>query len=123
MGPVWLLAISTGLRRGELAGLRWDDLDLEAGELRVRTSIVAVKGGAEAGEPKSDASPPTVSLPGPVLAVLRRQRVRQAAARLAAGQRWRDEGWLFTNSVGGHFDPRQMSRDFAATLREVGCGR
>ena len=52
--PLWRLAVTTGLRRGELVGLRWRDVDLDAGALTVRRTVVVVNGKATESTPKTD---------------------------------------------------------------------
>lgn len=79
--------MTTGLRRSELLAIRREDLDLEAGTLKVRGS-------------KTAASRRPAVLPGPVADALRRHRRTQAEERLQAGHRWRDHGMAFPTTVG-----------------------
>jgi integrase len=91
-GPLWVLAITTGLRQGELAGLRWQDVDLEARQLQVRRSLQYQNGlGWLEQKPKTARSRRTLALPEIAVAALHRQRSRQAEERLAAGEPWSEE--------------------------------
>ena len=97
---LYLLAVTTGLRRGELLGLKWADLDLERGHLRVERSLDTLYGPAVENDPKRAASRrPAVLLP-PVVAALKAHRASQAAERLAAGPAWREHGYIFPTRVG-----------------------
>lgn len=119
-GPLYALAASTGLRRGELLGLRWSDLDLAAGTLRVARSIARDDaGGWAAAETKSARSRRTLPLPAMARHALERQRRRQNAAKLAAGTAWQDrDGLVFADEVGRPILPERLSHAFdAARLR------
>ncbi|MDP9440474.1 MAG: site-specific integrase, partial [Actinomycetota bacterium] len=97
---IYLLAVTTGLRRGELLGLKWVDLDLERGYLRVERSLDTLYGPAVENDPKRASSRrPAVLLP-PVVAALEAHKTRQAAERLAAGPAWREHGYVFPTRVG-----------------------
>ena len=97
---LYLLAVTTGLRRGELLGLKWADLDFERGHLRVARSLDTLHGPATENDPKRASSRrPAVLLP-PVAAALRAHKKRQAAERLAAGPAWREHGYVFPTRVG-----------------------
>lgn len=93
-GGRWELAIALlallGLRRGEVLGLGWDCVDLDAGTLRVTRSLVPLSGGRIVLEarPKTDASTATLPLDPAVVALFRAHRARQAEQRLAAGEVW-----------------------------------
>lgn len=83
--PVIIAAIGTGLRRSELLGLRWCDLDLNAGFLTVRRSIESVSGIVRFKELKTKRSARTVALPAFLIAELSRYRLHQAERFLALG--------------------------------------
>ena len=88
-----MLTVYCGLRRGEVLGLHWADVDLEQGVVFVRET------GGE-GTPKSDSGVRAVPLPTPVVAALRGWRKRQAADQLAWGRDWPDTGLVFTREDG-----------------------
>ncbi|CAA9582429.1 MAG: hypothetical protein AVDCRST_MAG87-3530 [uncultured Thermomicrobiales bacterium] len=81
------VAISLGLRQSEAFGLRWRDLDLDKGLLSVRHQLRVVDGVPTFVEPKSRRSRRTLTVPAPLLAMLRRHRTRQKEERLQAGPR------------------------------------
>ncbi|MDQ3680490.1 MAG: site-specific integrase [Actinomycetota bacterium] len=93
MTVCWVVFLTTGLRRSEVAGLRWEDLDLERGALAVRHARVAVDYRVEDSEPKSAKSRRLVSLDDPTVLALRQHRKRQLEERLAAGPCGRTADW------------------------------
>lgn len=120
MSALWLLAITTGLRRGELAGLRWADLDLDAHRLRVAVTRLAVNNKVVDGTPKSRASGRSIALdPGTVVA-LRAHRLRQTEERLAAGPAWVDCGLVFVHEDGRAPHPHRFNRLFYMATRKAG---
>ena len=97
----FVLGLYAGLRESEVFGLRWDDVDLEGGELTIRRALVRVKGrGLETFEPKTLASAATVPLAPPAIAALRAHATRQKSLRLRAGAAWHDEGYVVTTELG-----------------------
>ena len=82
---LYVTALGTGLRQGELLGLRWEDVDLEVRRLRVRHTLANVGGTLTLLEPKTDRSRRTVMLPDSVVTALRAHRTRQKMERLVAG--------------------------------------
>lgn len=121
---MFAIGLSLGLRRGEILGLRWHDIDLDGLTLRVEQTIqrVRAKIGGNAGfvvsEPKTDRSRRTLVLPAMLVPLLRRHRARQAQARLAAGGEWNDAvgGLLFTTPLGRPIEPKDVQAEFKATL-------
>ena len=122
MGPLYAVAVGSGLRAGELCGLRWTDIDLTARKLVVRRSLARADGGGyELAEPKTSRSRRTVMLPAVAVDGLRRQKARQAAAKLAAGTAWQDrDGLAFTDAVGRPLRPDALSAAFRATADRIG---
>lgn len=86
---VWLLALS-GLRRGEICGLRWSDIDLKKRTITVRENNVVVDGQPMASEPKSERSKRTLPLTDPLVKGLRRAERRRKAERQEAGDLYED---------------------------------
>ncbi|MGY2062999.1 site-specific integrase, partial [Nocardia gipuzkoensis] len=84
-GHAWHLALS-GLRRGEIGGLRWSDVDLDGGTLTIANNRVSVNGQATEYQPKSEMSGRTLPLTATLKAELRAARKRQAAEKLALGE-------------------------------------
>jgi len=86
---LWALAALTGMRLGELTGLRWDDVDLDGGRVRVRRSLAGVLAGVPTfHQPKTARSKRTIPLSAPAVAALRAHRGRQAAERLKLPREW-----------------------------------
>lgn len=115
-----ILAISTGLRQGELLGLRWVDVDLAASVVHVRHGIQRLNGKLTLTEPKTERSRRTIRLPQIATRALQTQRARQSEERLAAGERWSDLGFVFATSIGTPLDARNLTRHFARILKRAG---
>lgn len=113
---VVVVALTLGLRRGELLGLRWSAINLDAGQLRIVATVQRVSGELLIEEPKTRSSVRTLPVPAMTITALREHRVRQAARRLAAGPRWRDHDLVFTSGVGSPIDPRNFDREFKELL-------
>ena len=118
---LYVTALGTGLRQGELLGLAWRDLDLDAGTLRVRQALQRNRSGLVLVEPKSASSHRTVALPAIVVDGLRRHRVRQLEERLAAGGRWPDDprDLVFLSTTGTPLEGVNVTRRFQALLAEA----
>jgi integrase len=120
LAPVWMLAAYSGARQGELLGLPWSDVDLDRGTLTIRRSLLRVTGTVpQFGEPKSDTSRRTISLPAVAVAALRAHKARQARERLAAAE-WADYGLVFCSQVGTPLMWRNVIRDFKKALKRAG---
>jgi len=113
------LAALTGMRRGELCGLEWESVDLDAAELRVRQALTLVDGKPVFGPPKSRQSRRTISLDPGTVELLRKHRRRQKEARLAAGADWLDTGLVFTGPVGQQLHPDNVSFDFVGAVETL----
>ena len=92
----WLIAATLGLRQGEALGLRWSDIDLEGGQLRVRQSLQRQEGGLRLVQPKTPRSRRTMPLPQSVVEALRAHKRSQTERREAAGEAWADGDLAFT---------------------------
>lgn len=106
-------------RQGEALGLRWDDVDLDAGTLTIRKSLQRVDGELQLVEPKTAKSRRTVALPDVAVSALRAHRVRQIEERLLAGSRWNDTGLVFTTTIGTGLDGRNVTRQFQKLLEDA----
>jgi len=120
---LYVTALGTGLRQGELLGLRWEDVDLDAGRLRVRYALANVGGTLTLLEPKTDRSRRNVVLPESVAVALRSHRTRQRMDRLVAGSRWVDSGHVFTTTIGTPLHAATVTRAFQAALDRAGLPR
>jgi integrase len=112
----YVTALGTGLRQGELLGLRWEDVDLRLHRLRVRHTLANVGGTLTLLEPKTDRSRRSVMLPDAVVTELRAHRTRQKEERLLAGSRWVDSGHVFTTTIGTPLHAATVTRAFQAAL-------
>jgi integrase len=121
LGALYLLAIGTGLRQGEILGLGWQEVDLSAATITVRHALQRVGGRLELVSPKSLASRRVVALRAFVVDALHAHRLRQRRDRLLAGARWRidERGLVFTTTVGTPMDGISVTRRFQAVLRQA----
>jgi integrase len=101
-----------GLRRGEACGLRWKDVDLDAGTVNIAWQLVQLAGRIHEGRPKTDASMRTIALDAETSAILRAHQRRQHQERLAMGEAWRGTGFVFTQSDGDRLHPQHVSDQF-----------
>ena len=99
-----------GLRQGEILGLRWADVDLEAGNLAVTQALQRIDGKLSVKAPKTEKSRRTLRIPQSVTDALRVHRDQQNFERATAGARWTDSGLLFVSTVGTPLDPRNVLR-------------
>ncbi len=117
---LYSVALWLGLRRGEVLGLRWQDIDLDARILRVEVALQALGGKLELTPPKTDSSRRTVNLPATLVPMLRAHHARQLEERLQAGARWKDHGLVFCTKVGTPINPPNLFRAFKALLKRAG---
>ncbi|MER6315627.1 tyrosine-type recombinase/integrase [Streptomyces sp. NPDC001581] len=118
------LALRTGLRRGELLGLCWEDLDLDAGTANIRHSLQRTRtGGLTALPTKTRASERRIALPAECVHSLKSHQERQEEERSGIGAGWRDRGLVFATPTGGPLDPANLTRRFRALLDRAGLRR
>ncbi|GAA3738031.1 tyrosine-type recombinase/integrase [Spinactinospora alkalitolerans] len=101
-----------GLRRGESCGVRWPDVDLDAGTLTVRKQIRQLGWEPEEADTKTDASDATIALDKGTVAVLRAHRKRQLAEKLEWGEAWQGDGHVFTREDGSPLHPASVTDAF-----------
>lgn len=123
MEPLCTLAITTGLRQGELLGLRWSDIDPASRSLSVLQSRQRIRGGPSFAEPKTARSRRTLPLADTSSAALQRQRALQIQQRLVAGGRLVDSGLVFTTGVGTPLDASTVTHRFQRLLERFGMRR
>lgn len=119
--------LGTGLRRGELVALRWQDVDLQSGVIHVTRTVnrVRLPDGSRrttlsVQEPKTAAGRRSVPLPPSVLLALRQWRARQNEERLIMGDAWVDTGLVFTTPLGTMVDPDNLAHMLARVARRAG---
>lgn len=123
-GPrgLWvLLALSTGFRRGEVCGLRWQDVDMEKRVVRMVESTVSGPDGpiAKPGG-KTPSARRSVVIPEYLVAAMERERRRQDDIRAALGPSWNTEGLVVVNSMGRRVDPTRVYDAHRSILRKLG---
>ena len=115
---VLTLALTTGMRRGELLALRWQDIDWQKRTLQVRRTLMYMAHyGFKVGEPKSAKSKRTIVLPQFVIEVLKRHRTMQLESRLQAGEEWVDNDLVFPDKHGGFIVPLTLDNHFSRIAR------
>lgn len=116
--PLWLLLVQTGLRRGEALGVRWQDIDLDKGKLRVRQCVEALKGKPHIQTPKSKAALRTITLFPESIASLRSHRTKQLERRLLATE-WTDTDLVFCTDTGSMVDPSNVLRNLRLIIAKA----
>ncbi|WP_329426877.1 site-specific integrase [Streptosporangium sp. NBC_01495] len=133
LGVLWMIVLGLGLRRGEALSLRWDDIDLDGGVVKVGPSLQRLRGelneetGRRRGrlavvKSKTDGSDAMLAIPASVVTVLRQHRKDQAAEQLAA-KMWVDPGLVFATSVGTAIEPRNANRAWNSLCDRAGISR
>jgi integrase len=126
----FILSITCGLRVGELCGLKWEDVDVEAGTIQVRRTRQRIRRApSDDTEPASvvvDGTPKTkrgarrIVLPAIAAAALRRWRIAQKKERVRAGPLWQESGYVVTYLIGTAIEPGQFSKEFAKVVSRLG---
>ena len=116
---LYVVAVTAGLRRGELQGLKWEDLDLEAGTLQVQRTLSEPKGGYVFEAPKSGKGR-NVRLTRKAMAALREHRKRQLEERMQKVGLWREQGLVFPSAVGTPLWGGNLNRAFKTLLKRAG---
>jgi len=117
--PLWLIALHTGMRRGELLGLRWRDVDLAKGVLRVQQILSTVKDGDRFTPPKTASGRRTIALDGPSIMALKDHRIHQKERRLAVGAVWQDHDLVFASDIGTPIDHGNVYHRFVALVKKA----
>jgi integrase len=118
---LYVLAVHTGLRQGELLGLKWDDIDLEAGALQVRRALITARGGPRLAAPKTKGSRRRVSLTGAAAEALKDHLERQLEEIDRAGSLWQENGLVFASETGAPLDRHNVTlHRFKPLLKRAG---
>jgi integrase len=123
LGPAYHLVAFTGLRRGELCGLRWQDVDLDSGTLAVTQQHVEVGRQIHVGAPKTRAGVRVVALDVASVDVLRKHKAAQNAERLSWGSGYQDHGLVFAREDGSPLRPEHVTRHFIELAEAAGVPR
>ena len=116
----WLLLATLGLRRGELLGLRWADVDLNGGRIAIRHTLVMVDGKPAMAEPKTAKGRRSLTLAPEVLDSLRVHHAHQVAERLSQGTDYSDSGLVITAEDGRPMHPETLSGVFVRRAKRAG---
>ena len=119
MEALYVLAISVGLRQGELLGLKWEDVDLEGKVLQVKRNLSVTKQGVVFVPPKSAKGCRSVALGVPVIEALRRHKTTQETVKREIGNSWEDLGLVFPNQTGKPMNPWIVTKRFQKILKEI----
>jgi integrase len=108
----FVLVLVLGLRRGEVLGLAWEQVDLDDGELYVGEQLQRVRHQLVRREVRTETSEAPLPLPGLCVTALKIRKSQQDAARARAGDRWIETGLVFTTRYGTPIEPRNFNRSF-----------
>jgi integrase len=118
---VYVLAIHTGLRQGELLGLKWDDVDLEDGSLQVRRTLTTTKNGPLFTSPKTTCSRRSVKLTSHAIEAVRHHLERQLGEIDRVGSLWSENGLIFASEMGESLNRHNLTRrSFKPLLKRAG---
>lgn len=120
---LWVVALSLGLRQGEVLGLQWPDVDFTTDTLYVERTLVRVGGKLTFADPKTERSRRRLPLSRRVREALLAHRDRQAFARAVAGEAWQEHGLVFASTVGTPLQPRNILEDWYKLLDRAGLPR
>lgn len=122
---LFVLALATGMREGELLALRWTDIDLGGSTVRVERTLQPPRNTPATFDiPKTESSRRILDIGPTVVAILGKYKVRQNAERLAAGAAWQDMGLVFPNTIGKPIDGINfLRREFYPLLDRAGLPR
>jgi integrase len=124
METILTLAITTGMRRGEILALRWIDIDFKNKVLYVRRTVNRLGGfGLVVNDPKTKTSRRKISLADFTIKALQEQRTRLEQVRLQAGDKWHEQGLVFPCANGGFIEPDYLYRQFQRMLNKIGFPR
>ena len=116
----YVLMLILGLRRGELLGLGWADLDLDEGEAHIAWQVQRVGGELVRRRTKTHSSDAPLPLPDICVEALKHRRRVENTLRLAAGEAWNSSGLVLTTRLGDVIDPRNFQRAFRSSVRRAG---
>lgn len=120
LSMAFVLLATTGMRRGELLGLRWEDVDFDGRALSIVQTLTTVRGEKHIGPPKTGKSRRRVSIDGVTLDALKAHCKQQRVERIAAADVWSNEGDLvFTDEFGEPVHPNRFSQNFDRIVRDA----
>ena len=116
---LYLIAAGIGLRQGELIGLRWTDVDLDAASIQVRSAIQRQRGTLERTELKTDRARRSLPIPDSIVAALRRHKTAQLERRILVAGAWKEQGLVFTSSIGTALEPANLTRHYDSVIAGI----
>ena len=120
-GDFYQLGLMTGMRRGELAGLKWANVNLPNQQLQVVNTLQRITGqGLMNGQPKTERSRRSIALSPDTVALLHEIRGRQITQQLEVSDAWTDSGYVFTDASGMPVDPNLATRAFKKVVATAG---
>jgi len=118
---LFYLALATGMRKGELLGLKWSDLDSSKGILFVQRQLQQLSGqGSSLVPTKTKAGRRPIKLGPETLKRLETHRVQQESDKTLAGEGWQENGLIFTSTIGTYVDQTKVSRELKKVLNAAG---
>lgn len=114
----FLLAVTTGIRRGELLGLRWKDIDMDAKTASIRKNLVLINNKPVLQEPKTNGSVRMITLPSMAINALKDHKQMQDQEKLQAGFAYQDHDLIIATSLGTPISPRNLLRSFKRILNK-----
>ena len=119
----FLVECYTGVRRGELLGLRWRDISFDKKTLSIRNSLIRTRKGLVMSEPKTESSKRTIVIDDEVMNELKALKVKQSQEKLMAGRSYDNSDFVFCNAIGKPIEPRNLTRQFEALLKQANLPR
>jgi integrase len=120
LSALWRLAATTGMRRGELLGLQWIDVDLDAAKVSIERQLRPTVGGPTLGTPKSKRGTRTISLDAATVEALGEHRDRQLAEQSLAGDAYEHADFVFCNELGAPIWPERLTEAFSRHRKAAG---
>lgn len=120
LAALYRLALTLGMRQAEILGLRWADVDLDAGSLRVHQTIQRIGKTVHTQGPKTERSKRTLALSTSLVQALKAHHDAQAFERRQAGSAWQESGLVFVSRSGTALDARNLTREFKLHLKAAG---
>ena len=119
LSPLWHTIAMTGMRRGEALGLRWCDVDLEAGRLSIRRALIPINREVVVSEPKTAKGRRVIAIDPGTVEVLKGQAARQRDERSEWDEGWIETGLVFTAEDGAALDPESVSRYWRQAVKKT----
>jgi integrase len=123
LSALYTVALAVGLRQSEALGLRWQDVNIEAGTVSVRVTLQRQDGQYVLVQPKTERSRRTIKLPEVCIDALRNHQERQTVERVLAGSEWQEWGLVFTAGDGSPLSRMSVTHRFQRVLADSGIAK